>query len=199
MRKPRRASDWSKQLEFDMRFAEKTLRENGSVETMFSVYSKEKVSVFPAPWRSPLEKDLYHSIAWAMCVAHDADAVSLMTEAWVRSEKRRPDESKAAMLARARSGPSPAQSEDRREVVMLWLAYRDEIGEIQHRALAREIERRASGTVVGLKPVDFGEAIPEPGFRLSSILPEERPTPEWRAKAEALLERLGQDIPIRTN
>lgn len=177
--------DWAKQVRFDMAFAEKTLLKNGDVGRMFVIHAKDAQHAMLAPWNSREEKFRMLQMVRAYCIAVDAVAVSFISEAWVRSVMRAHGESEAEFHERSEA-VRPSEAEDRREVVMCVVMYR-EAGERHVLSEAREIQRRANGKPDGLTPYRQLETLDVVGGDVIGVFPKYPPTPEMRAMARLAL------------
>ena len=109
----------------------------------------------------------------------------------MRRIERRIGETPGEHDARAFAVP-PSEAEDRIEIVMAELIYRDDAtGERRSLADAREIVRDAKG-----KPVGFRDNALDPDAqgegRWVDVLTPDRPTAEERARAAAVIEALGE-------
>jgi hypothetical protein len=184
--KPKRAADWQKQLRFDMQYAEKMLIDHGELSAMFVVHTKDASHVLLTPWRDDHEKAMCRHLARLWCIAHDAQALTFITEAWIRSLDQRPGETRAEFDARA-DAVQPRDAEDRREVVMVVIAYRDDAGERQIVFESREIQRRANGKPSGLVPLSKSNTIDKLTGRMVDVLPEITPSMAQQAAAKMLL------------
>ena len=168
--KPKSArGDWAKQLRFDMAFAEKSLCARGSVTAMFIVHTKGGgVQLLVTPWEDDEEKRRCCELVRLWCIAHDAHALTFISEVWMRRD-----------------------AEDRVEAVMVAITWRDDAGERQTLFEAREITRRANGKPDGLAPITTDKDYTGPGGRMVEVLPDWAPSPLEQATARALLSRLG--------
>jgi hypothetical protein len=182
--------DWIKQLRFDMAFAERTLLEQGEVSAMFVVHTKDAKHVIGAPARDDAEKRVMLAMVRAYCIALDAQALTFVSEAWLRSVQRAPNETEREFQART-NAVRPREAEDRVEVVMVVLAFRDGAGERQIVSDTKEIERRANGKPSGLKPYQVGGQARGWSGRMVDIFPEEAPTEVERLAARAVLRAAG--------
>lgn len=152
---------WTKQLQLDMQFCARQIVKQGSIGQMFVVHAGggEK-HVFSTPWTDDEERTYLLGMIFAYCAAVDAEALTHMGELWFRSVAPRHGETEAEARARAEE-LRPRDAEDRREAVIVMIMYRDEAGERQVISDTREIERRMSGKVTGLKPyrINTGEDV----------------------------------------
>jgi len=190
--KPKSArGDWAKQLRFDMAFAEKTLIARGELTAMFVVHAKDAQHVLVTPWADDEEKRQFRDLVRLWCIAHDAHALTFISEVWLRRMMRHPRETEAEFEAR-RDAVQPRDAEDRLEAVLVCICWRDDAGERQALFETREITRRDNGKPDGLAPIPstrgdcdvFGGAMIE-------VLPTRAPSALEQAAAMALLSRLG--------
>lgn len=177
---------WREQLRYDAAFASKALVEQGEIIPMFVVHARDDGPnvVVATPWKDDADKDIAVLAVKAVCVAHDAVALSQIVEAWMRAPA--PGEDASNYLP-------PSKAENRREVVMCTVAWRDDAtGERRELHDIREIERRANGKPSGLKPGSGGteSGAGDIAGRMIEILPERRPTPEEQAKAREAIEMI---------
>jgi hypothetical protein len=84
----------------------------------------------------------------------------------------------------------PRDAEDRREVVMATLYYRDDAGAVVELTQSREILRGWDGKPTGLAPADDVEVLFSDGD-LTNVMPPEKPTAEQVRYARQLLDRSG--------
>ena len=87
----------------------------------------------------------------------------------------------------------PRDAEDRREVVMSAVYYRDERGQACEVSQSRDIIRDAAGKVTGLGPAPAYEVIQSDGA-MTHLLPAHRPNPEQMLYAKQLLKRSGVTV-----
>jgi len=177
--------DWEKQVRFDMQFAEKTLLKNGDVGRMFVIHTKDAQHVMAAPWNSAAEKRQMLTMVRAYCIAVDAEALSFISEAWVRSVFRAHGETEAEFNTRV-DAVAPRDAEDRREVVICMVIYR-EAGERHAVSDTREITRRDNGKPEGLAPFGQASGLDSLGGDVIEVFPKYPPTPEMRAMARLAL------------
>lgn len=175
--------DWAKQVRFDMAFAERTLLKQGDVRRMFVIHAKDALHAIP--WNGADEKKEMLKFVRAYCIALDAEAVSFISEAWVRSVMRAHGESEAEYQERVDAVP-PSEAEDRREVVLCIVMYR-EAGERHVLSEAREIQRRANGKPDGLTPYRTLDTLEAVGGDVIDVFPRQAPTEEMRAMARIAL------------
>ncbi len=199
-RKPNRApasiDRWSRQVQHDLRFARKTLIDQGEITNMFVIHphGDDPAMVIAVPWHDDESKIKCLNMVKLMCIAHDAEALSHIGEGWIRNMTQRANETEAEMRERA-TAIRPSQSEDRLEVVTVTITWLDETtGERRSLARWREIERRSnSGKPVGLKLID-GVKDEETAFTIEGLitetLPNRRPLPEEKLRAKTILDAL---------
>jgi hypothetical protein len=178
--------DWAKQVRFDMAFAEKRLVQHGGVGRMFVVHCKDTLYAMPAPWESADEKADMIKMVRAYCIAHDAQALSFISEAWIRHLHQAPGETEEEFQARI-DAVRPRDAEDRREVVMVMTMFRDEGGQRQILSDTREIQRRANGKPEGLTPYRLNRGVDIIGGGVVEAFPEWQPSPEHRLLARMAL------------
>jgi len=192
MIKPKTArGDWQKQLRFDMQFAEKTLIKQGNVNAMYIVHTKDTIHAIPTPWRDDEEKAAYLDMVRVYAIAHEAIAVVYVGEAWIRHMVRAHNESQAEFDTRVHA-VLPRHAEDRREVVSIHIAYYDDAGERKIISDTKEIDRRADGKAVGLKPYrDDYSGWDVVSGAIVEVLPETVPSEAERFAAQAILKNAG--------
>ena len=184
------AGDWAKQVRFDMMFAEKTLLKQGEVRTMVVVHAKGEKHVIAAPWRDDEERAALVEMINAYCIAHDAEALTYISEAWVRYLKQAPGETDDEYQGRI-DAVRPRDAEDRREVVIVMCMYRDEGGERQVVSDTKEIVRRANGKPDGLKPYRLNDGMDVLVGGIVEAFPQWPPSSAERIAAEAILTVFG--------
>jgi hypothetical protein len=185
--KPKSArGDWTKQLRFDMAYAEKTLLKDGEVGSMFVVHAKERMHLIAAPWRDEGEKAAILDLVRAYCIAEDAAALTYLSEAWTRHMQQAPNETEAEFRARI-DAVRPRDAEDRREMVLVMTMFRDDAGERQVVSDSREIERRANGKPSGLKPHRVNKGWDVLAGAIVDAFPQWPPSPAEREAACAVL------------
>jgi hypothetical protein len=186
--KPKRARGpdrWTKQVRFDIEFAKRMVLEQGSCITILVVHlpGDRRVVCTPPP---DLGKETVALYLRAYCAAHDAEGFAFISEAWMRNVPRRFGETEAEHDARI--AVPIRQAEDRVEIVMAQIVYRDgDARRTSHEE--REIMRDAMGKVTGFRPLDLTGA--SEGRWVDVLLPEP-PTREQRASAAAALKHLAE-------
>jgi hypothetical protein len=157
----------------DCDFAAKHLKLYGFVRMMFVIRGHDG-QVIPIMVAGGEKVDAYRMVQIA-AVAHDAEAISCISEAWTLPPEVLPSE------------VLPSESERRLEVVAVQLVTLDEaLGSM------REILRDAEGRITSLGPERMKPtATPARNFggMMSKVVPSRRPTPEAQAEARELLEQ----------
>lgn len=161
----------------DCDFAAKHLKLQGFFRTMFVIRGHDG-RVIPIMVAGGEKADAYRMVQLA-AVAHDAEAVSCISEAWTLPE--------ATM-----TNVLPSESERRIEVIVVQLVTLDE-------ALCsmREILRDAEGRITGLGPERMKPTVTPArdfGGMMSKVVPSRRPDPDAQAEARALLEQFAERL-----
>lgn len=188
--KPKQArgpARWIKQVRFDIEFAKRMVLEQGSCATILVVYRRGQPPIILQ--QSPdLGKDTVAGYLRALCVAEDAEGFAFISEAWMRIVTRRDSETQAEHDQRVYLVP-PSEAEDRIEVVIAEIIYRDDDGERRTLHESREIIRDAAGKPSGFRSVQnvLGGAVERSEGRWVEVLSPEPPTVEERARAAAAL------------
>ena len=156
----------------DCDFAAKHLRLQGFVRMMFVIRGHDG-QVIPILVAGGEKADAYRMVQLA-AVAHDAEAVSCISEAWTLP----PEATTLDVL--------PSESERRIEVIAVQLVTLDEaLGSM------REILRDAEGGIAGLGPERMKPTmVPARDFggMMSEVVPPRRPNQDQQTTARALLE-----------
>jgi len=184
------ALDWPGQARRDYAFAKACVLERGQCAPFFAVHGAKRSVIVPAFWRNDTDKDDTARVVRLICVAEDADGLSFITEAWIRRMVRAHNESEAEFQARS-NAIAPSKAEDRIEVVMANLTYRED-DERKWIVLCGEIIRDNAGKPIRIADLTLDDETGNPGGRMFDILPEERPDPEARALARALIDAAEQ-------
>jgi hypothetical protein len=187
--KPKQArgpARWTKQVRFDIEFAKRMILEQGSCTTIMVLHLPGDRRLVCHP-PADLGKETTSLYLRAYCAAHDAEGFAFISEAWMRNAPMRFGETEAEHHARI-DAVSPAEAEDRIEVVMAQITYRDgdarrSLGEM------REILRDAKGKVTGFGTLSELDGRVAEG-RWTEVLLPEPPTAEQRASAARALEHL---------
>jgi hypothetical protein len=137
------------------------------------------VFCMPTSLTDDAAKDRFAEVARLFAIAHQANALVLIVEAWAKL----PD-----ATGHLDTTTPPSQSPDRKEVVALMLE--------DHSRCATSlvpITRDESGkfsSFGSVAPLDFGES----AGRFSNLMPRNQPTSSDAAKAKAALQSLGLEI-----
>jgi hypothetical protein len=160
----------------DCEFAATALLDRGSIAPMFIVHCDLGLVPVLASFSNTKEKALTYDFIELLCVAYDATAVVMMTEAWMAQEH-------------GTNNPlPPSEREDRVEVLIVTMAARGTNGREEFHS-CREIIRDKQDQLIGLKP----ENPPYDGIRgaLFELLPSEPATAQQKAAAQATLKDIG--------
>lgn len=183
------ANEWQAMLERDVAFAERTLIAHGQLLPMAVIHARDDaLHVIPLDAANDAALESSNRFLRLMVVKHDAKAVSHMGEMWARHMAPYARESDAEYTERVMA-TRPRDAEDRREVVMVQLWYRDRDGEPHELSTSRDIIRGDDGKVTGLGPAPDWDVIESEG-PWSNMLPPSRPNREQRRYAAQLLDRL---------
>jgi hypothetical protein len=188
----RGADRWTKQLRFDIEFAKRMVLEQGSCANILVVYTRGKAPmILQAP--RDLTRDTVAGYLRAVCTAEDAEAFGFISEAWMRIVTRRDRETQAEHDQRAYA-VAPSEAENRIEVVIAEIVWRDDDGARRTMHESREIVRDAKGEPVSFRPspTPLGSGQVESEGRWVDVLTPERPTVEERALARAALKQLAE-------
>lgn len=190
---------WQSMLLFDMAFAERTLIDQGEVSPMATIHCPGNVVnlVSMNLTTDALKEKSLVMVHW-LGVANEALAISMLSEMWMRRLNRYDRETEADYEARVHA-VRPRDAEDRREVVMVQLYYRDDGGAVRELSQSREIIRDAAGKPTGLVPAedDPSEVIFSEG-RMTKVMSAKPPTGEQVRYAKQLLKRHGMvGTPLR--
>jgi hypothetical protein len=189
--RPKSASgDWTRQLRFDMAFAEKTLLKDGYLGRIFVVHTKDQKLVIPGQWDSDRERGAMLEVIKAHCLALNAEALSFISEAWARHLQQAHGETNAEFRTRV-DAVRPRDAEDRVEVVIVLTMFRDDAGQRQVISDTREIERRANGKPSGLKAFRLNEGWDVLDDAVVDAFPEFEPSRAQQHAARVLLHLAG--------
>lgn len=175
--KPRNGKiDWQEQLRFNVEFAKRCLRDDGTLGTFAVIHPRNGQSLIVVHPDAGVTKKEFFQTVMVIGVAEDAIAVALFSEAWMA-----PHDTVVA----------PSQSERRQEVIVIAICYRNEDDELEWIGGCEIIERDASGKITGTKKFDADGLGPE-NFRTRNIMASRRPTPAQVAEANELLRTLSE-------
>jgi hypothetical protein len=177
---------WARQVRFDIEFAKRMILEQGSCSTIMVLHLPGDRRLVCHP-PANLGKETTSLYLRAYCAAHDAEGFAFISEAWMRNVTRRFGETEAEHDARI-DAVLPREAEDRVEIVMAQVVYRD--GDARRTVHEeREIMRDAKGKVTGFRPLGLTGA--SEGRWVDVLLPEP-PTAEQRASAAVALEHIAE-------
>lgn len=186
---------WQAKLDFDMDFAAKTLRDDGELRPMAVITDKAgMIHIVALDMSDDDMKEKSFRYIRLLCVAHEADSLSMMGEMWMRSVKAYDGESPEDHKRRATS-VRPREMPDRQEVVMVQCYYRNEAGDVREVSQAREIMRGADGKPTGLAPPPTHEVTASEGD-MTELLPKRPPNAEKVRYAKEMLKRFPHARPI---
>jgi hypothetical protein len=154
----------------------------GSAPLLFIIVGHDgtkKVIAVPSPSDAATKRQVFSLIHLA-CTAFDAMAYLCISEAWERA---------ATVGDSDRPTVMPSEAEDRKEVLMVIMIYRDETGERRTLHRIHEIIRDWKTGAITLR--DMTEMTDE-NFQgiLVDILPEKRPSPAQRTAAQIEVNKL---------
>jgi hypothetical protein len=182
--------NWKELLASTVEYAKERMIDTGHLVPMAVIYARDPNRIIMMPL--VFDDEETQRASWQLlriaCVAHDAIAVTLMVEAWMRMTNRLPGESEEALKRRAveRTG-------EKIEVISVQMSYRDGDDDEQHDIVMEEILRDAAGRPVRFKTATPQDEKPEQIFGpMQDMLPSERPTPLARSVARDLLARYGE-------
>lgn len=187
--RPQTEAEWQAWMNYDMDYAVWCLVSQGEFRPLFVMHTSDgEMMLFPASWKNQQSKENIQTLVRLVCVAYDVVAVGLSIEGWMRKVFRQSGESTLAHRTRA-NAIAPAEAEDRVEVLIVTMTYRDDAGECRSLGQIAEILRDAEGQPTGVKR-DLTE---KPGVegRLVDLLPERSASPQIQLAARQLLEDIG--------
>lgn len=191
-RRPSLPEKYRQLMEHDFEHVLKVHKDLGHDQSLavFTLYTPKGPIVVGTGFGGPREKERVYTMIRLMAVAHEADAISYVSEAWMRKVDKAHGETEAEHHARA-AEIAPSQAEDRMEVVICSIAWRDGFGQRQSTMRAREMVRGDDGKLVELRPMAWTED--RDGYAegpAMELLPVRRPSPEQVAKARAVVDQL---------
>ena len=174
----------AKQIRLDFEYAKRCLIADGNVLPVFVVHTPSMV--IPIGWSGEAYNDegkvSHRKFARLMAIAHNAHAIAYIGEAWVATSL--PDE-KNPEFPRVR----PRDREDRREVIIAQLMWRDqETGERWSTLAQAEIVRNEKGDPTRVKDEEFTDPANTIMGNFAEILPEDEPTPAEQETAKMMLD-----------
>lgn len=183
---------WHRLLEHGMEFAAARLADKGEIAPMATLHCPDgRINLIALDVSTDRTKETSLKFARLLAIADDAEAVTLIGEMWMRTLTPYHGELDAEYEDRV-AAVRPRDAEDRTEVVMVTVTYRDAAGTVRELSNSREILRGDDGTATGLAPpvhpdadVLFSEG------PMTKILPAERPSREARRYASEFLKSRG--------
>jgi hypothetical protein len=166
-------------------FAIMTMRDHGQLEPTLFMHGTAGNGRFTAPYLADEEaKDDFAKLAHIACVAHGADAVVFVSEAWM---------SRMVQDGELDLSVPPSQAPDRREAVVL-------MGQIRGRYVQKPllIERNRAGEYQGLVPGEIVEGSEAIG-RFAHFLPPEKPDETTRELATEMLKQMSIVAQVSVN
>lgn len=178
--------DWNTELNNHVAIAKKILLNEGQLTKMFTLYTPEGQMVIAAPSEGDEGKRQTYNLIKFLCIAENAHALVCVAEAWMKAEWKKGNETEDEFFQRAHK-VRPSQSEDRKEVVMGHIAWREN-GEKKGLFTAPEILRDWEGKITGLGEASIIEGIQGD---IPAILPRVEYPLAVREAAKKLLKRMG--------
>lgn len=173
----------ARQIRLDFEFAKRCLISDGTVMPVFVVHTKGMV--IPIGFNGTYDDEgrrNHRRYARLLSIAHNAFAIAYIGEAWVAISL--PDEP-VPEFPRVR----PRDREDRREVILSQLMWRDkETGERWSNLAQAEIVRNEKGDPTRVKDEEFTDPTNMIMGNFSEILPEDEPTPAEQEQAKIMLD-----------
>ena len=166
-------------------FAITTMRDYGEIEPTLFMSGVAGNGRFTVPYLADEQaKDEFAKLAHIACVAHGADAVVFVTEAWM---------SKMIQEGKLDLSVPPSQAPDRQEAVVL-------MGQIRGRYIQKPllIERNRTGEYQGLVPGEIVEGSEAIG-RFAHFLPPEKPDETTRELAKEMLQQMSIVAQVAVN
>lgn len=161
-------------------YAEFCLRNSGKMSpTLFLIGAGGPLMFLPQSLADVGEKDAFATTARLLCMAHDATAVVMALEAWLKAAK--PGE-------KFDLTEPPSEAFDRQEVIILTGESR-----MVQRQIILPMIRRGNGKFFGFGESDLPAADRLEG-RFAQLLPPQPTSPEIRALAVAVLRAKGVNI-----
>lgn len=184
---------------FDMDYAAEVLRGNGAVPTIIVIRGRERHTILQAQFSDVEQKVNVYKTAALIAYVHEARALTMLTEAWMRTVTGRAGESDAEIRRRSRE-VLPSEAMDRIEVISCHAVYRDEAGETVAHSEMREILRKPDGKFYGLaEPIDTAGAEVVDSLLLRCLPAKDLPPPQpTTIEAVEMLLRIGIEAGVMT-
>lgn len=181
---------WRRVVETDLDYAATQLtKPDSQLLRTFVVHAKDELHVIGAPKVDAESEEIIHRVLLLYCVAHDAEAISVISEAWARSVPRAAKETEAEWQERAEA-VMPADAEDRIELVLGVVIWRTADRRRRWLQGYRPIERAADGTP-SLGATVWADDSDNDRFdaKIMGCLPTHTAPPELRELAAVALKR----------
>ena len=182
---------WTAHLARGGRHAEGLMLQKGELLQTFIVHSEDEDRIIVAPYRNAAEKAEVLRLITLVCTAHNAQGITIISEAWMRVYDGLSPEEAQAEAAKLPPADDPAH----REVVFVMVVYYAAAGgaeQLRRLSLIRDIVRNKRGKVTALaadRSMGDDEALDGAMMRL---LPPRWPVPQViRDQAAARVERSG--------
>jgi len=150
--------------------------------------------VIHAPCATDAQEEALHAFLAVKAVALQTRAATHIAEAWIRHVDRRPGETDAELDQRC-AAVEPSKAEDRGEVVIVTVVWRDQDWRRHTMVGTRQIERDAQG-VPSLGPTRWAN---EPETPLRVAVPRTKPPREAVEQAKQVLGRYEANVRMRTH
>jgi len=173
--------DWTELHHADVEFARKVLLGQGAVIPMFIVHAGTKTLAVVSQWRDDDEKRQAFLLVALLAAREGAEAIGFISEAWIRQVDHAPRETEAEFAARVKAVP-PSEAEDRQEVVMCAMQYRDPVAGKRSLMTSLDIVRDATGKPVAA-PKRTDDGYDRLGGAALALLSERLPDAHARARA----------------
>jgi hypothetical protein len=183
--------DPHKQVHLDFEFAKRCIIHDNAVLPLFIAHTDDMA--IPIGFMGSADygdeaKRRHQGMARLVCIAYDARALAYIGEAWIATSL--PDEPEPQYPR-----VLPRDREDRREVILAHMSWRDPDTEEQFSCLAQgEIVRNEKGRCIRVDNEEYSKQTTLVAGNFSEILPKEKPTEierEVARKALTMLENHG--------
>jgi hypothetical protein len=176
--------DYAKQLRLDLEYAKRCITKEGHLMPLFVVHAAHRVTPIGVGGMNNYddkEKRGHREMARLICIADNGFAVAFIGEAWIASSKPgEPDPEYPEVM--------PSQREDRQEVVIAQIIWRnDDTGERLTAVAQAEVVRNAKGKCTGVKDEKTSDPQSFIMGSFAEVLPEREPTFEERDAAQQIL------------
>jgi hypothetical protein len=182
--RPKGKFDPHKQLHFDFEYAKRCIIQDNAVMPLFVAHTDDMA--IPISFAGSVDygdetKRKHQSMARLICIAYAANALAYIGEAWIAPAM--PDEPEPQYPR-----VLPRDREDKREVILAHMSWRDPNTEERFSCLAQgEIVRNEKGRCIRVDNEEYSKQTTLVAGNFSEILPEEKPTEEERKAARQML------------